>query len=117
MPRTFENGALPPRPDGTGGILGYPVASAMRQERSFADECRIADFDPLGKIADFDPLGKFGAEFSMTGVDIQSGNCAQDSALRNGANCAKRYIKATLSSKVSSWLVLNWTQWPVFIIG
>jgi hypothetical protein len=90
------------------GILGYPVASPMRRERSFADECRIADFDPLGK---------FGSEFSMTGVDTQSGNCAQDSALRNGANCAKRYIKATISSKVSSWLVLNWIQWPVFIIG
>ena len=39
------------------------------------------------------------------------------SSLHNGANYAKRYIKATLSSKVSSWLVLNWTQWPVFIIG
>jgi hypothetical protein len=38
MPRAFENGALPPRPDGTGGILGYPVASAMRQKRSFADQ-------------------------------------------------------------------------------
>jgi len=33
------------------------------------------------------------------------------------ASYAKRYIKATLSSKLSSWLVLNWTQWPVFIIG
>jgi hypothetical protein len=33
-----------------------------------------------------------------------------------GANCAKRYIKATLSSKVSSWLVLNWIQWPVIAI-
>jgi hypothetical protein len=79
------------------------LENGIRQERSFADDRRIAYFDPLGK---------FGSEFSMTGVDIQSGNCAQDSALRNGASYAKRYIKATLSSKVSSWLVLNWTQWP-----
>ena len=60
------------------------------------------------------PLGKFGSEFSMTGVDTQGGNCAQDSALRIGASYAKRYIKATLSSKLSSWPVLNGTQWPDF---
>src|SRR3984893_6856258 len=50
-------------------------ATAQRQELSFADDRRIADFDPLGK---------FGSQFSMAGVDTQSGNCAQNSALRNG---------------------------------
>ncbi|HEY8650098.1 MAG TPA: hypothetical protein VIL70_04210, partial [Chthoniobacterales bacterium] len=34
--------------------------AALRQERPFADERRIAGFDPLRK---------FGSEFSMTGVD------------------------------------------------
>src|ERR1700740_1706459 len=45
-----------------------------------------------------DPLGKFGSEFSNDGSYTQSGNCAQGSALRDGANYARRYIKATLSS-------------------
>jgi hypothetical protein len=37
------------------------------QERSFADDCRIADFDPLRK---------FGSAFSMTGLTQIGYRCA-----------------------------------------
>ena len=71
------------------------------QERSFADDRRIADFDPLGK---------FGSEFSMTELTPKAEIVLRTLLSAIGASYAKRYIKATLSSKVSSWLVLNWTS-------
>jgi quercetin dioxygenase-like cupin family protein len=70
MPRTFKNAALPPKPDGTGGILGYPVASTMRQKQTF-DKAALRRNETMEiKRSGSQPSGKGPADYFTGAVRI-----------------------------------------------